>query len=337
MNDLGGAAARIAGESREYYLVGFHPRSDKSASAWRKLSVEVTRPGATVRTRKGYTLRAATGERGRVDTPAAGKPSAAMSAALDSALDAAAIPVRARAFAFEPRPKGLTRVLVAVEFDARGLPFEGSGPRAARLALGLAVSHRDSGRTLESHEQVEVRLREGEVPGWRSLAREFEVPAGVSQARVVLREPRAGTMGATAHRFEVPSTEGLRVTTPILTDRVEPGGGDHPRAAIAIDRVFRPRGPLYCEFEVLGAASDRARRAPRVTAGIEVRAKGGRSVRKGEPTPIAPDSRGRLLRLVGIGMDGLTDGDYELVLDVRDEVSGGSVRRQEPFTLRRPE
>ena len=161
---------------------------------------------------------------------------------------------------------------------------------------------------MESHEQVEVRLAESEIAGWRSLAREFELAAGVSQARVVLRDPRAGTMGATSHRFEVPSTEGLRLTTPILTDRVERGKGadDNPRAA----HRHRSRLPLragpftassrcWALRRIPGSAplaSARASRCAPPTAAI---------VRKGEPTPIATDPRGRLVRLIGIGMDGL--------------------------------
>ena len=145
-------------------------------------------------------------------------------------------------------------------------------------------------------------------------------------------------MGAVTHRFEVPSLEALRLTTPILTDRVErgKGGDDHPRAALAIHRVFRPRGLLYCEFEVLGAAADPVLHAPRVTAGVEVRTADGSIVRQGEPTPIATDLRGRLVRLIGIGMDGLSEGDYNLVLGVRDDVSGTRIERQEPFALRSP-
>jgi VWFA-related protein len=337
-NDLGQASARVAGESRAYYLLGFHPRPGKKTGDWRKLSVEVTRPGLTVRTRKGYTLRAIMGERGReAVAPAARKPSAVMTAALDSAEDADGIPLRAMAFVFEPRARKLTRVLVAAEFDARHLRFEGSGgARAARLAFGVAVTHRDTGVMQEAHEQVEVRAGEGEVPGWRSVAREFDLAAGVSQARVVLRDPRAGAMGAVSHRFEVPGTSALRVTTPILTDRVEPAkvGDERPRVAVAVGRAFHPHGPLYCEFEVLGAKADPVLRAPRVSAGVEVRTAGGETVRKGEPTPIASDPRGRVVRLVGIGMDGLSEGDYQLVLDVRDEVSGARIQRQEPFTLR---
>ena len=143
-------------------------------------------------------------------------------------------------------------------------------------------------------------------------------------------------MGAVSHRFEVESPDALRLTTPILTDRVERGkdADDKPRAAIAIDRVFPPRGLLYCEFEVLGASADPVLRAPRVVAGVEIRAADGRIVRKGEPTPIATDLRGRLVRLIGIGMDGLPEGEYRLRLEVRDEVSGKHLERHEPFALR---
>jgi len=334
-NDLGAAAARVAGESRVYYLLGFHPRADRKPGDWRKLKVEVTRPGLTVRTRKGYRLRAAGEDGGRAESAAGPrKASPVMTAALDSAQDADGIPVRAMAFVFEPRPKNLSRVLVAAEFDTRGLRIEDGGARATRLALSIAVTHRDTGVTQESHEQVEIRA--GEVAGWRSLAREFDLPAGVSQARVVLREPQASVMGALSHRFEVPKADALHVTTPILTDRVEPakGGDDRPRAAISINRVFRPGGALYCEFEVLGAKADPVLRAPRVSAGVEVRAADGRVVRKGEPTPIASDRRGRVARLIGLGMDGLPEGDYLLVLGVRDEVAGTHLERREPFALR---
>ena len=335
-NDLGAAGARVAGESRAYYLLGFQPRAGKKPGDWHQLKVAVTREGLTVRTRKGYTLSASTGSPAR-EAPAAGKPAAVMTAALDSSETADGIPLRAMAFVFEPRPKKRTRVLVAAEFDARGLRVEGSGGgRTARLLFSVAVTHRDTGVMEESHEQVEMRLPEGEVAGWRSLAREFDLAAGVAQARVVLRDPRAGIMGAVSHRFEVPSPDALRLTTPILTNRVERGEGadDKPRAAIAIDRVFRPGGLLYCEFEVLGAPADPVLRAPRVSAGVEIRAADGRIVRKAEPTPIATDLRGRLVRLIGIGMDGLPEGDYELVLDARDEVSGTHIERHEPFALR---
>ncbi len=55
-NDLGAGIDRIAEESR-VYLLGFYPPEGKSEREWRKLKVEVKRPGLTVRARRGYTLR----------------------------------------------------------------------------------------------------------------------------------------------------------------------------------------------------------------------------------------------------------------------------------------
>jgi hypothetical protein len=324
----------VAGESRVYYLLGFHPRADRKTGDWRKLEVDVTRPGVTVRTRRGYTLRPASGK-GRNPPDPSGAAPAAVTAALDSTRQQEGIPLRAKAFVFEPRPKNRARVLVAAEFDARGLPFEGDGTaRASRLTSSVAVTHRDTGVTQEFHEQIAVRAGAGEVPGWRSMARELVLDAGVAQARIVLHHPASGLVGAVTHRFEVPA-DALRLTTPILTDRIERAGENdaHPRAAIVVKRVFPPRGPLYCEFEVFGA-KDGPGRAPSVVAGVEVQDADGKTVRSAAPTRVTPDGRGRLLRLIGIGMDGLPEGEYRMVLRVRDEIAGTDIERVETFALR---
>ena len=56
-NDLAAGAARVAEESRTYYLLGYSPPDGKGPRDWRKLKVEVHRPGLEVRARKGYALR----------------------------------------------------------------------------------------------------------------------------------------------------------------------------------------------------------------------------------------------------------------------------------------
>ena len=194
-----------------------------------------------------------------------------MEAALDSVEAAAGIPLRAMPYVFEPRPKGTARVVVAAEFDASRLAFEGSGnARAARLEVTVAVTQRDTGRTVYSDGRVEVRVPEGAAPGWRAVARELELPAGIVQARLVVRDPVSNLMGAVSHRFEIPRAAVLRLSTPIVTDHVDrgPGGHGRPRAALAAHRVFRPEGSLYCEFEVFGATRDPDARAPRVSSGV---------------------------------------------------------------------
>ena len=116
-NDLGGGAARIADESRVFYLLGFNAPEGKPPTVWRKLRVSAKRPDLEVRARKGYTLSvsAPAPKRPRKrDTPR--EPDPAVMHTVDSPHDATGLPLRARVYVLEPGKKQ-TRVLVAAEFD----------------------------------------------------------------------------------------------------------------------------------------------------------------------------------------------------------------------------
>jgi VWFA-related protein len=341
-NDLAAGAARIAEESRAFYMLGFHPPEGKSEREWRKLRVEVKRPGLTVRARRGYTLRAAAGAPVAAGPDKKGKPKSgpdpAIVRALDSAHDAVGIPLRAMAYVFEPRPKDTTYVVVAVELDVSGLAVEPKGKsRIARLDVSVIATNRDSGRGFRHDDRLEFAVEGSESPSWRALAREFELPTGVTQARVVVRDVASGTVGSVAQRFLIPPPGVLRVSTPILTNHLAPKKDGQARAqpALAVHRRFAAHGVLYCQFEVFGAARAAGSAAPRVAGGLELRTQDGRVVLNADPTPIAADADGRVVRMVGVPLDGMEDGSYELVLGVRDEVSGDRLERREPFILAR--
>ena len=337
-NDLSTGMERIAKESRVFYLLGFYPPPGKSAREWRKLSVEVKKPGLMVRARRGYTLRAE-GEAARPARKGKPKPGPdpATLQALDSAHDAPGIPLRAMAYVLEPRPQDTVHVLVAAELDASRLAVQPRAGAVARIDVSVVAVSRDSGRGFRHDDTVDVPLPARETPGWRTLVREFELPAGVTQVRVVVRDATSGAVGSVSQRFEVPLPGQLRLSTPILTDRVEPAPNAEglPQPALAVHRVFPSEGGLYVQFEVFGAARDRAQGAPRVTAGLEVWAGGSRLARRVDPTPIAADRDGRVVRQVGLSLEGMKEGPYDLVLDVRDEVSGARLKHRESFMLAR--
>ncbi|HZM52524.1 MAG TPA: VWA domain-containing protein [Vicinamibacteria bacterium] len=340
-NDLAGGAERIAEESRVFYLLGFQAPPGKPPGQWRTLRVDVkgTVPGLKVRARRAYTLgQPAHDAPAKTDTAKAARHlSPAVERALDTVHETAGIPLRAMVYVFEPRPKDTARVLVAAEFDASRLTFQGTGKaRTARLEVTIAATPRDTGKTLYANERVEVRVPEGEAAAWRSFAREFDLPAGVAQARMVVRDPASDLLGAVSQRFEVPHAGTLRLATPVITDQVvrPPGGEGRPRAALAVHRVFLPTATLYCEIEVFGAPRH-ADGSPHVSAGLAVRNASGETVRQAAPTRIAADRDGRVVRLLGLGLAGLAEGDYQLVLDVHDEVGLGRIERQEPFTIAR--
>ena len=72
-----------------------------------------------------------------------------------------------------------------------------------------------------------------------------------------------------------------------------------------------------------------------MNAGLELRSADGQVIRHGDLTPITVDANGRIVRLVGLGLDGLQEGPYDLFLQVVDQVSGVSLERHEPFVLAR--
>ena len=134
----------------------------------------------------------------------------------------------------------------------------------------------------------------------------------------MVRDPASGAIGSVLQRLEVPFPGEFRVSTPILTDRVEPGRDPGSLRGRRSRRTacFRPGGGLYCQYEVFGAALPGGA-APRVDASFELRRADGETVRKAPPTPIAVGADGRLVRMVGASLEGLDEGAYELVLEVR--------------------
>jgi hypothetical protein len=61
----------------------------------------------------------------------------------------------------------------------------------------------------------------------------------------------------------------------------------------------------------------------------------GTLVREVPARALNPSADGRLLRLYGIALAGLSPGDYELTLAVRDELAVKAVELREPFTVER--
>ena len=351
-NDLAAGAARVADESRTYYLLGYAPPEGKGPRDWRKLRVEVKRPGLRVRARKGYTLRttaeiavaadarpaADNGDDGRnkarkARTEGAGgalRLPADVARSLATAHDVDAIPLRTMPYSFDARPAGAVRTLLAVEIDTDALSDLGGDTRARSvLTLSMAATHRDSGRTRRLDQRLEVdaaALEEWE--GWLALSREFDLPPGVTQARVVVRDEFLGRLGAVSVRFVVPEAAGFRLSTPILTDRL--ASRDRATAALPVlvaHREFKPSGRLYCQFQVFGA------RGSAVEASFELRRRNGDRVREGASSPIAASPDGRLVRLLALSVEGMAAGDYELVLRVEDKATGETRERVEPLRI----
>jgi VWFA-related protein len=333
-NDLGEGLVRIAGESRSYYLLGYTPQNKRADGRFRSIAVEVRRPGAVVRARRGYYAP------GGKDAPRAAETAdAAMQRALDTPFDLADIPLRAIADVLGDAPPGKATVRVTVEADIRGFAFSQRGGTARdTLELLLLVARRDTGDFTRFDQQFDMKLgaetRARYARTWFPITREVPLAPGSYQARIVVRDRNSGRLGSLLHEFEVPEGSGLRVSSIALSDRSREDAASGTRGfELTARRRFAASGLLNCRFEVYGAAAAPGTGRPSVTAGFAIRRRDGGVLAAMPETPLAPAPDGSLARTVGVPLDGAPTGDYEMIVVVTDPVAGQVAEAREPFVI----
>jgi VWFA-related protein len=333
-NDLETGIVRIAGESRTFYLLGYSPGNVPRDGRFRKIEVRVRRKDAVVRARRGYFAPsdAPDTEAQKVQE----KMDPEIQYGLDSPTPLDAIALRMTTYVLEETSLGRARVLIAADADISKVEFQEAEGRLRGALDTLAVAaRRENSEVFRGDQKVDLEKRPGPMPSpsWYTIVREFELPSGSYQAKLVVRDPGSRRLGTVSLGFEVPPLDRLRLSSPILTDTLQGPPGGPPAAVLLARREFSTSKPLFCRFDVHGAAADPSTLMPRVVAGHVLRHADGRVVIRSEPTPIEPTSIGGLSRLLQIPLAGLEPGDYELVLEVRDERSGGRTETREPFRL----
>jgi VWFA-related protein len=331
---LGRAMTRIAEQTRAYYLLGYLPSNPKRDGAFRKIKVELKRPGGyEVRARRGY-YAPRENEKRREDPE---RLDPRVRAALDAPFAATAIPLRVATYSVGPGENGTVPVLLLAEADVEPLGLVPDQGRVRTTLETFVVVHRREG----GEPQRQEKLLELDVPEahWEQvrrsalpMSREFRLVPGVYQARLLVRERDTGRIGTVRHEFEVGPASGLRMSSPILTDVFTPGEAGRPaRPVPTARRTFPPGARLGFAYEVYGATSDPQTARPRLAAGYLIRRHG------------VPVTRSAAQPLHAAGMNSVSQvivlqapaeaGDYELVLQVTDEPGGASMEVVEPFTI----
>jgi len=343
-NDLNTGIKRIADESRMYYLVGYNPTNAARDGKFRKIQVKLApgaeKKGLRVRARRGY-YAPSDGKTALSTKPGAVDP--ALQSAVDSPFDRDDIPLRMTSYVFDETLLGKTQVLVATDLDVRSLTFEEKEQRFYDdVEFLLVVAHRETGEFFRYDQKVELKLqastRERLQRTWFPIVREFELKPGGYQAKMVVREKRTGRIGTLVHEFEVPDPSAFRTSSPVITDTLQPAKEGEPpavkRPAMLARRTFAEGAQLFCSLDVYGAQKDQKTGMPEVAMGYVVRrTTDGSTVVRLDPTPIRPTSLGKLSRMIGFSLEKAEPGEYELVLQVRDALSGRAIERHEPFTV----
>jgi hypothetical protein len=153
-----------------------------------------------------------------------------------------------------------------------------------------------------------------------------------------VRDRNSGRIGSLTHDFAVPERKGLSLSSVIVTDTVEmppPGSSAPPRPVLIVRRLLAAGATLYYQYSVFNA-----KRTPegetRIKAGHVVRRADGTIVKELKPTVLQSVSGG-MSRFAGVSLAGMPAGDYDLILNVTDEVTGETVTVHEPFALAAPQ
>jgi VWFA-related protein len=337
-NDLGRGIKRIADESQSYYLLGYNPTDAKRDGRFRKIQVRVAaRKGLQVRARRGYFAPLDGKPTDKKKPPTTADPD--IQSALDSPYDAPEIPLRMTSYVFDETLMGKASVLIATDVDVKAFTFaEEEGRFKDVLEFLLVVAHRESGEHFRYDQKVEMKLmpgtRERLAQTWYPIVRDFELAPGGYQAKIVVRDANSRRIGTIVHEFEVPDLAALRVSSPVISDGLQPlQEKTTPRPTLLARRTFSPAAMLYAQFEVYGADKEKGTGLPNVSAGYVIRRREGGVITQAPPSRINPTSLGKLSRLVGAPLKNADAGDYEFVLTVKDEVSGRSLEVREPFTV----
>jgi VWFA-related protein len=339
-NDLTKGLRRIADEARRYYLIGYTPTNAARDGKYRKIQVRVAR--ADSKDREGWEVRARRGYYAPKEGVAAKDPGAPVREALASPFDLSGIPLRLAAYASEETTPGRVRCLLVGEVDVRSLGFrEEEGRSLASLDVAFTTVAREGGTT-EHAQRVEMRL----VPSTRErllrdgyvLTHEVELPAGVHQARLVVRDVASGRVGSVRHRIDIPEPGSFRISTPLVSDSLEPvAKGEPPRLLPIARREFAAGNRVFLSLDVFGSEKGDVTGRPRVSMGYEVIRPDGEVLTRQEARSIEPTPGGALHRLVGFTLAEAQAGEYRIEGQVVDEQTGKTLLFTEPFSARRAE
>jgi hypothetical protein len=171
---------------------------------------------------------------------------------------------------------------------------------------------------------------------WHPFLTRIAMSPGDLRARLVVESE--GRVGSVTVDFDVPGFTEERLSTPILSDQLlspaalGSGGGTARRVMPVVRRSFPATSTLHGWIELYGAARETGTGEPKATASFAARSADGREWASGAATVMSLET-GTPTRLVSIPLSDAPEGESELVLTVRDEVSGRTLEAREPFRV----
>jgi VWFA-related protein len=200
-NGFATAYDRIVQENSSYYVLAYYPPNPKRDGKFHNISVRTTRPGLTVKARRGYA-----NPSGKAPVPVKSELSAELRDSLQSPLPLSGLAMKVFAAPFKGVAPNAS-VLLGVELRGRDLSTAAnSGVELAVFAVDAKGKMKASSReSLSLNLKPETRTRV-EQTSIRLLSR-LNVPPGVYQLRVAAHDLAGGALGSVLYDLEVPDFE----------------------------------------------------------------------------------------------------------------------------------
>ena len=200
-NDFAGAFDRIVRDNSSYYVLAYYPAQNKRDGKFHRIQVRVSRPGVTVRARRGYVAPRVRTISTRA-TPGAGS-SPAVTEALNSPIGVSDLAMRVFAAPFKGAAPNAS-VLFGVEMSGQDLSLD-SGAKVeiayfAVDAAGKTKAGKTETVTLNLRPESRARVAES---GLRFMGR-MDLPPGRYTLRVATRDVTGGKVGSISYDLEVP-------------------------------------------------------------------------------------------------------------------------------------
>jgi VWFA-related protein len=198
-NDVLNGMDRIVSDNSSYYVLAYYP-PDPRPGRNHRIQVRVTRPGVTVRARKGYLTPKKTEEK----AAPAGTTPAMLREALESPLPVSGLTIRAFAAPFKGTAPNAS-VLLGVEMNGRDLQLS-TTDKISLSYVAIDSSGKIRGGNTDSMTMANLRADTKsriEQSGIRVLNR-LDLPPGRYQLRIGAHDSAGGNVGSVLYDVEVP-------------------------------------------------------------------------------------------------------------------------------------
>ncbi len=261
LNDFGTVFDRVVADTSAYYLLGFSSSNRTKDGRFRRIRVSLKRPDLRLEYRAGYYAPRDFAHSGRDDREQQ------LSEQLFSDLSVTDVPVYASSAYF--RMKG-DRYFVPlwVVVPGSSIPFNKSGDKS-KATLDIVGVVRDSQQrpVARIRDTVNLAVSASEEVQRKNVQyqTDLELPPGVFQLKVVVRENQTGSMGSFEAAITVPNLtrNPIRLSSVIVGSRLQAGMKKDPRNPLlqngtelipSIAHVVTAGQPLYLYYEVYDAA-----------------------------------------------------------------------------------